>query len=1118
MTVERIIKITVDGVEAQKTVDDLGQKSKVTGRKIDKVTKALNDMLSSSTKAFHAAVSGAKSFNQAISSSAYQSFNTVLKRTHTVLTKLVSAFKTLGSNLKNLALKAVHKGLDYIKKSLNGVISRFRKWGNDIRKHPIKHLSKTIRSINNGLHFMAARFAALVVGFSSIVKANNMFTNFHATMMTVVKDAKAVDKEWNYIVNTANRLGVNIEGVIEPFSRLRAALAPINPSGEAARAIFEGVSTAAVVLHKSVADTNLVFLAMEQVASKGKVSLEELQKQFAQKVPGAMAIAAKAAGFGQDSMAQFFKAVRNGTIDVSDFMKKFGKGLKDTYGAGLVVASKSFQAISNRLHNMFTIMKVDLSQNGFIQGLNNLMKTLTDKLAGPEIESAIVRLSEKFGELFDVVTNWVGTITSKDIASAINVITSAVGSTKTILADILGMAKGSTLVDMFSRVTEMVSGIATTIFNIIKKASDFLGVAEAHAAGTSSDSTTTQATQATVSSKIVGAVEILGNSVGAWADLISNAVSAVANIKIGDPVTHGQVFGPPQSPLPGPNGFPNRTIPRQPGVNSVVEARLERQAVKFAKDVSDKFGSVLNVNTAQSVALMERFKKRANSFEARAGKTAQDPIVRANIRRKTALSDINKQLADVSKEVTRVGDVFSSLSDKEKAALGRVTKIKRASLIDRRHDLEVVRARIVSASKAEVAQLQVAEAKKADVVKTSFDKLLASRTNNFALELDATRASLKKRFEEHVKFASDKEAFTKSFNAAQLRAIVKFGKDSAKVGRSTFTTDLRRTHTARRDPFASPSDNAMRDATRAFSATNKDLNSREVKAKAGVPQDLLDRQGAIAEVERKFNEERLFREKEFNNRKAEINAQAFDEDIQNQQNRQQASLDLKQSFSDLVSSNQQANLGGMASALETFSGTIFSKEEKIRADGTKFNKFKVKDEAETWKGKLSIAGGAMKAMSGLMNSGNKKLFMLGKAAAMGSATVDTFMAVNKALASAPPPFNFALAAIVGAAGIANVAKIASTPFGGASAKPSVPSGGGGSGGRSAVGGSSGGTTPQPLPAKPVTQITIINQGNVLTQDFIDNNIVPHIKDRINNHDVIFIQPGSAQHQALAVPA
>lgn len=80
----------------------------------------------------------------------------------------------------------------------------------------------------------------------------------------------------------------------------------------------------------------------------------------------------------------------------------------------------------------------------------------------------------------------------------------------------------------------------------------------------------------------------------------------------------------------------------------------------------------------------------------------------------------------------------------------------------------------------------------------------------------------------------------------------------------------------------------------------------------------------------------------------------------------------------------------------------------------------------------------------LANSGNKKLAAIGKAAAVVQATIDGTVAVQKALASAPPPYNYALAAAVGTVAAANVAQILGVGF----------EGGGftGNGGRSDVAG------------------------------------------------------------------
>lgn len=64
----------------------------------------------------------------------------------------------------------------------------------------------------------------------------------------------------------------------------------------------------------------------------------------------------------------------------------------------------------------------------------------------------------------------------------------------------------------------------------------------------------------------------------------------------------------------------------------------------------------------------------------------------------------------------------------------------------------------------------------------------------------------------------------------------------------------------------------------------------------------------------------------------------------------------------------------------------------------------------------------------LSKSGNSKLAAVGKAAAITQATIDGVLGVQKALASSPPPINFALAAAVGAVAAANVAQIAGLQF------------------------------------------------------------------------------------------
>lgn len=67
-------------------------------------------------------------------------------------------------------------------------------------------------------------------------------------------------------------------------------------------------------------------------------------------------------------------------------------------------------------------------------------------------------------------------------------------------------------------------------------------------------------------------------------------------------------------------------------------------------------------------------------------------------------------------------------------------------------------------------------------------------------------------------------------------------------------------------------------------------------------------------------------------------------------------------------------------------------------------------------------------MATLSQSGHSKLAAIGKAAAMAQATIDGYLAIQKALAAFPPPFNFIAAGVVGVATAANVAAIAGIGF------------------------------------------------------------------------------------------
>ncbi len=81
---------------------------------------------------------------------------------------------------------------------------------------------------------------------------------------------------------------------------------------------------------------------------------------------------------------------------------------------------------------------------------------------------------------------------------------------------------------------------------------------------------------------------------------------------------------------------------------------------------------------------------------------------------------------------------------------------------------------------------------------------------------------------------------------------------------------------------------------------------------------------------------------------------------------------------------------------------------------------------KTQENKAANFKSSLNTISSLSSSNNKTLFAIGKASALATGVIDGISATQKALTAAPPPFNFALAALVGTASAVNLAKIASS--------------------------------------------------------------------------------------------
>lgn len=103
--------------------------------------------------------------------------------------------------------------------------------------------------------------------------------------------------------------------------------------------------------------------------------------------------------------------------------------------------------------------------------------------------------------------------------------------------------------------------------------------------------------------------------------------------------------------------------------------------------------------------------------------------------------------------------------------------------------------------------------------------------------------------------------------------------------------------------------------------------------------------------------------------------------------------------------------------------------DMLVGQNAELNEILLQQDADAAQRRLGMSQQFLGNMANLMNAGSRKLFAIGKAAALGNAIVEGYAAISKTMAATPYPWNIPLAAAQAAASFANVKSILSTSYG-----------------------------------------------------------------------------------------
>lgn len=217
--------------------------------------------------------------------------------------------------------------------------------------------------------------------------------------VVVGKDTAKQAAEWQYMQDLANKLGIEIEGLAESYTKFAVSANAVGLDMQQTKYIFESIAKAGRVFHLSKDDMNGVFKALEQMLSKGQVYAEELRGQLGERLPGAVAMFAKGM---EMTIPELLKAMEKGEITGREVVN-FAKAQAESIDAQLATAEKGVDAMEARAHNAMFSFKMALADSGFIEAYVQMLQKLTEFLNSDRGQEAAVKLGQAFSAVADAV-------------------------------------------------------------------------------------------------------------------------------------------------------------------------------------------------------------------------------------------------------------------------------------------------------------------------------------------------------------------------------------------------------------------------------------------------------------------------------------------------------------------------------------------------------------------------------------------------------------------------------------------------------------------------------------------------------------------------------------------
>lgn len=272
--------------------------------------------------------------------------------------------------------------------------------GTNALKRFNKELDNTVngvKKVTKSTNWLSSGFAKLLATYFSIRTIKNII-RVGSELQLIQKSITGLTgsaQDWEYLDKQAYKFGLSLKTVATGYKNFYSSASMAGFGKGQIQQMFSDMLLGARSIGASDQQIGGALLALEQMMSKGRVSMEELRRQLGNALPGAFEIGAKAMGV---TTAQFNEMVKAG-ISAQEFVPKFIKTFKEQYAKGWKDVEQTVSVAQGRLTVAWEEFTMQFMHGEAGKSLAQGLNQLAELMRSPEF----TRFVNLLGKIFTLV-------------------------------------------------------------------------------------------------------------------------------------------------------------------------------------------------------------------------------------------------------------------------------------------------------------------------------------------------------------------------------------------------------------------------------------------------------------------------------------------------------------------------------------------------------------------------------------------------------------------------------------------------------------------------------------------------------------------------------------------